>query len=165
MNMQLLLTILTIIIATFVAFVGYLQFKLANEKFKLDLFEKRFAIYKEVESFLLKNMPNITSEETLNFFYNTKDAVFLFEDDIADYLNEIFKNALELEKIRIENPSAPFPQKYNELSKWFRDQLAAKPSPLIEKFSPYLKFKTWKEPAIGGPVAAIKCLCQRLIAK
>jgi hypothetical protein len=144
MNMQLFLTILTIIIATFVAYVAYVQFKLANEKFKLDLFEKRFAIYKEVESFLQKNMPNITSEEALNFFYNTKAAIFLFEDDIADYLNEIFKNALELEKIRIENPSGPFPSSYNELWKWFVDQLAAKPSPLIEKFSPYLKLKTWK---------------------
>jgi hypothetical protein len=44
-------------------------------------------------------MANVTSE-ALNFFYKTKDSVFLFGDDIPYYLNEIFKKALELEKIR-----------------------------------------------------------------
>ena len=138
------LTLLTIIVGTLVAYVAYKQFLLANEKFKLDLFEKRFAIYKEVELFLQGNMLNITTKEALDFFYKTKNAVFLFDDDISYYIDEIFRKALKLEQIRIEHPNGPFPKEREELWQWFINQLTAKPSPLIAIFSPYLKFSKWK---------------------
>jgi len=52
MKIEHFLTFLTIIVGILVAFIAYRQFVLVNEKFKLDLFEKRFAIYLGVESFL-----------------------------------------------------------------------------------------------------------------
>jgi hypothetical protein len=48
MKVEHFLTILTIINAGVVAWVAIMQYKLAKDKIKFDLFEKRFAIYKEV---------------------------------------------------------------------------------------------------------------------
>ena len=37
--------LLTILIAIFLPYVAYRQYRLDREKFKLDLFEKRFAVF------------------------------------------------------------------------------------------------------------------------
>ena len=50
--MPYILSAITVLIGIFVAFVGYQQFKINREKFKLDLFEKRFAVYKGAQVFL-----------------------------------------------------------------------------------------------------------------
>ena len=55
LKLEHVLTIITIINAIFVTFVVYFQYKLAKDKINLELFEKRFNIYKEVEDFFYKN--------------------------------------------------------------------------------------------------------------
>ena len=54
LKLEHVLTIITIINAIFVTFVVYFQYKLAKDKINLELFEKRFNIYKEVEDFFIK---------------------------------------------------------------------------------------------------------------
>ena len=46
MACQYSLTTITVLIGAFVAFTGWQQYKINKERFKLDLFEKRFAVYK-----------------------------------------------------------------------------------------------------------------------
>jgi hypothetical protein len=138
--------LLTIIIAIFVAFVGYLQFKLANEKFKLDLFEKRFDIYKSVESFLadILREANVTIERKTQLYKETQYAIFLFENDIIKYLEEIQKKASELYIINKKSLAEKEIDSETELLSWFTDQIIGQNPQLIEIFSPYLKFRTWK---------------------
>ena len=78
---------------------------------------------------------------------NIADATFLFESDITDYLVEIDKKAMDLWCIIEEISDMPMgDEKKNkigekfELLKWLMDQLPE----LKPKFSPYMKFETWK---------------------
>ena len=44
--------LLTILLAGFAAYIAFQQFRLGREKFKLDLFEKRFAVFDATRKFL-----------------------------------------------------------------------------------------------------------------
>ena len=152
MKIEHFLTFLTIIVGILVVFMAYRQFVLANEKLKLDLFEKRFAIYTGVESFLTyiiggesATHETITFERLHKFWYETRYAPFLYDNDILIYLEEINKKAAKLQIIEQQMQSNP--QDYTNLfdeksviNEWFLNQL----SRLKDIFSPYLKFKTWK---------------------
>src|ERR1700691_1638262 len=85
---------LTFIVAVIVAWIGLQQFFLAREKFKLDLFEKRFAIYKATQKFLVNlGNPTLGFDVLIEFSRETQDALFLFEKEIVDYLDELHKKA------------------------------------------------------------------------
>lgn len=45
-------SVITVLIGTFVAFVRFMQYRVSRDKFKLDLFEKRFSVYKATHVFL-----------------------------------------------------------------------------------------------------------------
>ena len=148
-KMEHILAILTIIIGGLVAFVAYSQFILARDKFKLDLFEKRFAIYKGVQSFLTDIMKEakVTIERLFQYRAETQDSMFLFDGKIAEYLKEIDEKALNLYAIALERSDMPkgdqgssLAKEESELLRWLISQLPK----LKDIFSPYLKFKTWK---------------------
>jgi len=149
MEMEYLFTSLTILIGAFVAFIAYQQCRLSAEKFKLDLFEKRFSVYKGTQVFLsyILKEAKFELEQLFQFRADTQDAVFLFDEDITDYLKEIDSKALELWSLQktLEGVSrgeerTRLCQKETELLTWLTDQLPK----LKEVFSPYLKFRTWK---------------------
>jgi hypothetical protein len=148
MKIEYFLTLLTIIVGILVAFIAYRQFILAKERFKLDLFEKRFAIYKGVQSLLsyILDQGNVTLDKIFQFRAETQDAPFLFNDDIPLYLKEIDKNAVELwstNEQRTESKGeerASLAKRQEELML----SLTGKLPELQNIFSPYLKFKTWK---------------------
>jgi hypothetical protein len=68
------LTGLTIIVGLLVAYAAYNQFVLAREKLKLDLFEKRYAIFKSLQSFLsdILREANVINERIVNFRTETQ---------------------------------------------------------------------------------------------
>jgi hypothetical protein len=93
LKVEYFLTVLTIIIAGGVAITAYMQYKLAKDKFKLNLFEKRYKIYKEIESFLIdiQRDAKVSIEQKAKLYNDTQDAVFLYKDDITDYIDIIQK--------------------------------------------------------------------------
>jgi hypothetical protein len=149
MKIEYFLTLITIIVGFLVEFIAYRQFILAKDRFKLDLFEKRFAIYKGVQSLLsyILEKGNVTLDKIFQFRAETQDAPFLFNDDIPLYLKEIDKNALHLWSTTEQRKAKPqgnersiLAEKETELVK----SLIGKLPELQNIFSPYLKFKTWK---------------------
>lgn len=50
--MEIYISTIMVLVAAIVAWTNYQQHLLTKEKFKLDLFEKRFAVYKGVQRFL-----------------------------------------------------------------------------------------------------------------
>jgi len=149
MKIEHFLTFLTIIVGILVVSIAYRQFVLSKEKFKLDLFAKRFAIYKGAQSFLtfIMNEGKVTIEKIYQFRAETQDAIFLFDDDIAAILKQIDEKALNLwattEKSKKEldcKEKSILNRDGSELFEWLISQLPK----LKDIFSPYLKFKTWK---------------------
>jgi len=137
-----ILTFLTVIVALLVAFVAYRQYNLANAKLKFDLFEKRFAIFMAVQSFLLDilSKANVTTDRRVQFLRETQYSAFLFEDDIIKFLKELDNKALEY-YINKSKPQTPEVIRIGlEFYEWFEREHKR----LLEIFSQYLKFKTWK---------------------
>jgi len=141
-------TAITIIIGASVAYTAYNQYRLSKEKFKLDMFDKRYGVYKNTQVFLSKFLinPKIEMKDFLEFRAGTQDSVFLFKDDIPNYLEDIHKKAFDFWEIRRDLDGAQGDERSEmvrektELFRWLHNQLPE----LKNKFAPYLKFKTWK---------------------
>jgi hypothetical protein len=85
-------------------------------------------------------MKNLSKME---LYKDTQEAVFLFEEDIVKYLQEIQDKASELYIIQKKpSPERDF-HKETELLLWF-DQITSQNRKIMDVFSPYLKFKVWK---------------------
>ena len=113
------------------------------------MFDKRYGVYKNTQVFLTKNFRNakIEMEDIFEFRAGTQDSVFLFKEDIPNYLKNIDNKALDLWEIHKSLDGVPkgkkrsnMCRKQTELLGWLTSQLPE----LKNKFAPYLKFKTWK---------------------
>jgi len=140
--------LLTAFLACFAAYIAYQQFRLGREKFKLDLFEKRFAVFAATRKLLsiILTEANLTTAQIFDYRAAVAEATFLFDSDITDFLDEIDKKALRFrftnEQIRfapaVENRDKLVDENHNLLG-WLTDQL-----PMLKlKFAPYLKFHVW----------------------
>ena len=152
-----IISFLILIIAGIVAYIGCLQYrvskrqqKIAEEKFNLDMFDKRFKVFDATRTFFLKIIEsgNINLQEIREFRVSTIDAVFLFDDEISKYLEEVIRKALKLQKIILKCKGLHAGTKrlilckeQEEIVEWFHSQYLK----LQNAFSPYLKFRVWRE--------------------
>jgi len=67
-----------VLVAAAVAYIAYRQYSLAREKFKLDMFEKRFAVYKATQRFLTVILQDgkVDLEKLFDFRRDTQDLAF-----------------------------------------------------------------------------------------
>ncbi len=92
-------------IALFGAFIAYQQWRTAREKLKLDLFDKRFAVYDTARNFIgnIVTQGKVTDEQFFVFLNGTIEAKWLFGNGIANYLkNNLYDPARELQGIQFE---------------------------------------------------------------
>ncbi len=137
------------LVAVIVAYIGWQQHKLAKDKFKLDLFEKRFAIYKGAQVLLTKILCKATSDTEMLFEYRaaTQDAIFLFDDRVSEYLNKIDGKAVQLLTNHESLEGTPIGDERNELcenNSQLLKELLDELSNLKTIFLPYLKFDGWR---------------------
>lgn len=134
------------IIGSAVAYIAYQQHKTNRDKIRLDLYDRRFKLYKEMTSFLgsIVTIRNISDNDLVNFLRNTRDAVFLFKDDIPNYISEIYTQAIELQLkdkevggkiLGVDTKKAI--EKQAEVFKWFEKQLEE----CTVRFKKYLSFE------------------------
>ncbi|MGE0471732.1 MAG: hypothetical protein AB7L09_26365 [Nitrospira sp.] len=140
----------TVVLAISAAYIAYQQYRLGREKFKLDLFEKRFAVFSGTRKFLTHILTDGNLKD-YNYLWEYRAAIgeaeFLFETDVTEYLEDIYKQALKLKTHSEEMSSLPagpdrtqLNHELHEALSWLLDQLPQ----LKIRFSPYMKFKTWK---------------------
>jgi hypothetical protein len=140
----------TIVLASFAAWTGVQQFRLSREKFKLDLFEKRFAVFAGARTFLthiLRDGDLKTLELLWEYRAAIGEASFLFDDKVTDYLEEIYEYGLKLHTdgetmrpLAVGNERNRLASERNKSLKWLTDQLPE----LKIRFAPFMKFQTWK---------------------
>lgn len=140
---------ITAFLAAIVAWTGYQQHKLSKDKFKLDLFEKRFAVYKGIRRFLSHTLQNgLPSKDTLmELAITTQDAAFLFGPKVSNYIESIRTRALMMktvhEKYKDLSPCDEKSRLIDKEQKIFED-LSNDLLTLNHVFMPYLKFSKWK---------------------
>jgi hypothetical protein len=143
------LTALTALIAAWIAFQ---QYQTARHRLRLDLFEKRLAVYEAAKSLIQTAIRdgNLKTDRIFEFVRDSRQAEFLFDQPLVSYLEAIRAKSFrfshlneQLHEIRI--PVGPERTKVAEeetqLLNWFMEQAQGAAS---AQFRPYLSFRDVK---------------------
>jgi uncharacterized membrane protein YraQ (UPF0718 family) len=142
--------IAVIVIALVGGWIAYKQFQLAEVKLKHDLYDRRFAVFEAARQLVYAVFKDVNASDQTIFAYKagTSDAVFLLNDDIVAFLEELLKRATHLRALKETAAQSPTgsQQKVDSNNKanaeltWFAAQLDI----LIKKFQPFLVLESRK---------------------
>jgi len=99
--------------AIFVALVGFFQWRTAQQKAALDLFERRHAIYEIVRNSVGKMRSSSTvfdQDHEIEFMEAMERAYFFFGDDVKKYLEQLWSDILDARTADAELPTTIEPQ-------------------------------------------------------
>lgn len=138
--------LLTPVIAGIAVYIAYQQYKTNRDKVRLDLYNKRFKVFDSLKTLLghIGQQGNVKLEQVYEFMTATKEAVFLFEEDISTYLDTISQKAfdlrsenMKLEKLPVGEERSAKVDETSELCSWLVKQSEV----AVDKFNKYLKFE------------------------
>lgn len=129
------LKILTLTLACLGLLIAYQQYQISSQKLKLDLFEKRYAVFDSVKTIINQVVHNATinNDHINEYKINIADAKFLFNDDVNDYLQTVLKKSAAL----ILHKSNKDLDNEHLVILWFTEELDKYQNP----FMPYMSFK------------------------
>jgi hypothetical protein len=135
------------IVAVLGSFIAYRQWRLAQNRLKLDLFERRFSIYEAARNLLSSIMTSgkAKDEEVFKYMAATREAKWLLNASIAEYVDkDLYHKAIYLQTLAAELEGVPVGEVRTknvyaqaEIKKWFMAQYEV----LDEKFAPYLQLR------------------------
>ena len=142
-----LTAMLTPTVALLGALIAFWQWRVAENKHKFELFDRRFTVFEAVSNFTASIMTNGKAHdvEIYNFIRATREAKWLFNSEVAEYIEkQLYYKALELQTLDAELKGVPISEERSknvhaqaDIKKWFAVQHA-----VIDKmFSPYLQLK------------------------
>lgn len=78
------------------AFVAWRQWRTARNKLKLDLFDRRFAVYDAARNLLasIATSGKVKEDELTKFMIGTREVRWLLNKDIEEYLRVIYVDAV-----------------------------------------------------------------------
>jgi hypothetical protein len=128
---------LTPLIAIIAIYIAIQQFRLEAIKFRLETYERRLAIFRIVRSFIMSIVreAKVDLESCIKFNSDTAEAVFLFEKDVREYIDKLYREGIRLmdlgQMLYPVNSSSGLPvgperskasAEQSEIVKWFNDQ-------------------------------------------
>lgn len=129
------------------AFIAYNQWRLAQNKLKFDLFDRRIKIYEAATGLISSIMISgkAKDQEVFNYMVAIREAKWLLSPGIAEYLDQqLYGRAIELQTLKANLEGAPVDearakniQDQVELKKWFTAQYLV----LDMWFAPFLKLQ------------------------
>jgi hypothetical protein len=137
-----------LIVGCITAYVAYKQHKTDKDKLKLDLYEKRFKVFQaimELNSKIFRDA-NISISDLQIFLASTREANFLFDDDIKKFIEELYQKAIRLrfveerlgdQRLPVGNERTKFANESHEILTWFGEI----PRKTEKKFEKYLSLK------------------------
>lgn len=142
---------LTPLIAIIVAWIAFQQWQINKKKLKLDLYDRRYEVYKATLIFFSEvcQRATVSDEHLDDFRRGFHDVDFLFKKDIVDFVNSAYKQGLKLNVARFEYRDVtqlPFPEGYDHedvcermhsAQKWFLNNFEE----VKGRFKPYLDFE------------------------
>lgn len=141
---QYLAALLTPTVAVFAVVIGYRQWRTAQNKLKLDLFEKRLKIYEALRNSIgsITSSGNVTTESEREFLQAIQGIQWLFGPEVENYVDEIWPRICdlgclqeELKNLEVGPERTEKAHKSAEIKKWLINQRKG----LNAKFAPYLK--------------------------
>lgn len=136
--------ILTPIIAIIAVHIAYQQYKVNSLRFRWNLYDRRLAVVKTIREYIgfINQKPrDVDFNICQKFLHDSSEAVFLFSDDVQDYINELYKKSIRLEFLfneRREEGELDDKKRSekNDLQSWFLKQ----PKESIELFQKTMSF-------------------------
>lgn len=134
---------LTPVIAVVTVVILVFQYRLARQRWVLDLFDKRYPVFLHTMEYLTAATDSLTHERLFQFVRETKDNEFLFQSEVHDFLELIRRKGVELitTQTLLKGPPSPNDQELEKLAHkeadlklWFGDQFET----ARRVFRPYL---------------------------
>lgn len=147
-TINILSALLTPVIAVVTTYIMIQQYRLEKRNYSFQLSEERHIIYTSVMNFISKVVQdaNASREDIGKFIRETKDVNIFFEEEVSDYIDTLYKKAIELnhcnkmiESGKLESKKhKEYCDKDFEISLWFNDQFKDAKNIFLD----YLNFKT-----------------------
>lgn len=133
-SIQLLSALLTPVIAVVTTYIAIQQYRTSRLKFKLEMFEKRYAIYQGMKHFILSAVreANLSNDDFFKLNEKTQDAFFLFGESVEKYIDELRSKGARLRYLneKLSDQNLPIGEERSklagedaELNTWFGNQL------------------------------------------
>lgn len=134
-----------LIAAGLTAAFAYRQWRNAQNRLKLDLFDRRFLVYLSVRNLVGAVLARgyATFDDIFKFTVETRTAKWLFDNDIAAYIDaELCQRANDLLALHAEMERVPIGQGgmdnagyQSQIRDWFKDQY----DEVDRRFGPFLR--------------------------
>jgi hypothetical protein len=100
------LPIATLVLSVAVGIVAFQQWRVARNKLRLDLFDRRYEIYDATRRFLRDSVQDFAhiDQHLVEFNDKTSNAEFLFDADVVNYLEQIRQRALNQDGVWLSDP-------------------------------------------------------------
>ncbi len=138
--------LLTPTIAVFGAFIAYRQWRISQQKFRHDLYDRRFAVYTALLDLCgaLLREGRFDNPSYSEWLKASHQGHFLFDEELNRYFSEVTENVQtyrrierEMQKQNVKDDNARWEELSNkdiELNSWFESQFDV----AREKFSRFL---------------------------
>lgn len=125
------------------AWIAYRQSRIAAAKLNLDLYDRRFKVFNAAREFAtVALLTDIESTALPKFQASTIDAVFLFNEEIAKYLDEFGVKIFQLQSSKTHLEHATTLKARERFTNEIGSQekiVTAELNVLVDKFKPFLK--------------------------
>jgi hypothetical protein len=135
----------SLIIGGAIAFIAWQQWRVARNKLRLDLFDRRYKVFDATRNFLTAIARSVSFQdaELFEFSAGTSDAEFLFDADVVNYIARIRNRAIDLRTQRKKYEGMPMGDERSRHVKaecgqllWLTQQITL----MTKTFTPYLGF-------------------------
>jgi hypothetical protein len=133
---------LTVLIGAWAAWTAWQQHRVARDKLRLDLFDKRLAVFEEVKDAIAAAFQR-SEVDLAGFQQAAVSSIFLFGSDVHAYLSEVQGKLTQVKEYganaNVRLTAAMYPDhapKEVALVAW----LKAQPDKSAEVFAPYMSF-------------------------
>jgi hypothetical protein len=137
----------TPLVAILAVYIAVQQWRTAQNKLRLELFEKRFSVYDSARNFIgsILTSGKAKDDEMFKFLSGTREAKWLLNSDLAIYLEKaLYHPATELQCLASELEGMPVGEartknvsRQAEIKKGFNAQFQE----LDRKFAPFLQLR------------------------
>ena len=136
--------LLTPALAIFGGYIGWRQHQTARTKLRLELFEKRYAVYTIIAHCLAEALQQGDADPKLQleFLRGTKETLFLFDPEISSFTDLAYKRLVKLHhhEEQIKRSDGSNQEEHLRLRQFYFDYLQDELMNLQKKFEPWLGF-------------------------
>jgi hypothetical protein len=139
---------ITLTVGMFGSYIAFNQYRTNRDKLRLDLFEKRLDAYEKLQEYFtfLVRKARVEDEAIALLAEARYKSLFLFDDDITRFIDQVWDKAREMQRIRLDlfgqNPipvgeeRTRLARRNQELLEWHDKQREDSP----QRYTKYLRF-------------------------